>query len=145
MPVARLRQLVLDALQRGARVIELQFKRGRSRPVGLGRRAHARLVVVAVRVGRLVEEREQLEELLLGEGVVFVVVALRAAERRAHPNLHRRVDAVDDGSDAELLVVGPALGVVHRLAVERRRQLLLQGRARQQVSRELLDRELVER
>ena len=85
---------------------------------------------LAVGVLGVVEEGEEAEVLLLGERVVLVVVALGAGDGRAHPDGHRRVDAVDDGDVAELLVVGPALVVGHRVAVEGGRDELLVGRVR---------------
>src|SRR6185436_15093727 len=71
-------------------------------PLLVGVDRDRRAVVGLVVVLGLVEEREEAEELLLAERVVLVVVALRAVERQAHPDRHRRVHAVDDGVVAEL-------------------------------------------
>ena len=70
-------------------------------------------------------------------------MALGAAEGHAHPDLSRRIDAVLDRGDAELLVVGAPLGVGHRVAVERGRHPLGPRRAGQEIAGDLLDRELV--
>ena len=54
------------------------------------------------------------------------------------------LDAVDHRRDAELLVIGAALGVALGVAVKRGGQTLVGGGIRQQVAGELLDGELVE-
>ena len=93
---------------------------------------------------KAVEEGEELVVLLLGEGVVLVVVALRAAERHAHPGRGRRVGAIDRVDDAKLLRVGAPLLVVAVEPVESRADLLHDGGVGQQVAGKRLDRELVE-
>ena len=47
--------------------------------------------------------------------------------------------------EAKLRQIDPALPACHRVAVEARRQLLLQCRVRKQIARRLLDGELIER
>ena len=96
-------------------------------------------LVLAIRVLRVVQKREDLEILRVRDRVVFVRVALRAGEARAHPDRHRRVRAIHHRGVAKLLVVR------HRVAVEGGRDELLVGRARQQVAGDLLDGELIER
>ena len=110
-----------------------------------GRGRHGRLFVAAVGIGRLVEKGVKLIVFPLREGVVLVVVALGAAQRQAHPDLHGRINAVLDGRDAKLLVVGSPFRVGHRVAMKGRRHKLLERRLRQQVAGDLLDGELVER
>ena len=97
-------------------------------------------VVVVVR-----EEREQPEVVLLREGIVLVVVALRAGERAAQPDGRRRVRAIDEDLVARLLGIDAALLVGHRVAMEPGGDLLLDRRVRQHVAGNLLDRELIER
>ena len=72
-------------------------------------------------------------------------MALRAIDRRAHPDGHGRIDAIDDGDIAELLVVGAALVIRQSVAMEGRRDQLLLGRLGQQIAGNLFERELVER
>ncbi len=110
--------------------------------LGCGRGDHGRLVGL-IGVCRLVEDRIELVVFLIRERVVLVAVALGAAHRQAHPDLHRGVDAVLDRGHAELLVVGSAFGVGHRVAMKGRGDLLVEGRAWQQVAGDLLDGELV--
>jgi hypothetical protein len=55
----------------------------------------------------------------VGDRVELVGVALGAPHRQPHPDLDGDVGPVLDGRDAELLVVRPALGVRHRVPVER--------------------------
>ena len=107
---------------------------------GLGRLRRAQVDLVGV-----VEEGEELVVLALRQRVVLVVVALGAADRQAEPDRRRRVDAVDDRLDAELLLVDAALVVGQRVAVEAGGQLLREAGAGQQVAGQLLDGELVER
>ena len=94
-------------------------------------------------VGGLVEEGEELVILLLADRVVLVAVALGTAHRQSHPDLGGRVDAVLDGRDAELLVVGPTLVVGQGVAMECGRQELVLGGAGQQVAGQLLRGETV--
>ncbi len=104
-----------------------------------------RLIVRLVLVGGLVEEGVELVELLLRDRVVLVRVALGAADGQPHPDLSGRGDAVLDGGVAKLLVVGAALGVGHRVAVEAGGdELILRGHG-QQVACQLQDSEAVER
>ena len=107
----------------------------RRRDLGRRRVAH---------VGGRVEEGVEPVVLALGEGVVLVGVALGAGQRRAEPDRGGGVHAVDHRRHAELLGVGAALGVDHRVAVEAGGDALVQGRLGQQVAGQLLDREAVE-
>jgi hypothetical protein len=93
---------------------------------------------------RLVEEGEQPIVIALRDGIVLVVVALGAFERRAEPHGSDRVDAVEDLVDAMLLLVGAGLDVDRRAAVEAGREALVERRAGQQVAGELLQGEAVE-
>ena len=93
----------------------------------------------------MIEDRKQPEVFLLRDRIVLVVVALGAVDGDRHPDLERRVDPIDDGDVAELLVVGPAFRVRQRVAVERRRQKLVDGRIGEHVAGDLFDRELVVR
>ena len=148
----RLRPLVRARDDFGGRGLELGFHRRELRfPVGLllalrvGVEAQERRFVALVGVLRVVEEGEELVILLLRDGVILVRVALGAGHRGAHPDSKGRVHAVHDGGDAPFLVIGAALVVRHRVAMERRALELLVGRLLQQVGGELLDGELVKR
>src|SRR5437763_1537432 len=74
-----------------------------------------------------------------------MVMALAAFERRAEPDGPGYVDAVDDLIHAVFFLVGPRFDVHGRAAMETGGDLLVERRARQQVARNLLDRELIER
>ena len=111
---------------------------------GIAEAQHRRLVR-AVRVRRVVQERQEAEVFGLRDRVVLVRVTLGTGHRRAHPHGHRRVDPIDHRDVAELLVAGPAFVVRQGVAVERGRGQLVVRRVRQQVAGELFDRELVER
>ena len=112
-------------------------------PLGRGRRGDDRRLVREVGVGGLVEEGVEAVIVLVGDRVVLVGVALGAAQRQAHPDLRGRVGPVLDGGDAELLVVGPPLGVGHRVAVEGGGHPGFQRGLGQQVAGDLLDGEPV--
>ena len=73
-----------------------------------------------------------------------MAVALSATKGHTHPDLHRGVHTVNDRRHPKLLVIGTALGVGHRIAMEARGDLLRLRRVRQHVAGELLNRELIE-
>ncbi len=98
----------------------------------------------SIGVQRIVPYRQKAVVLLLRNRIVFVGVALCATHRQSHPHLHRRIHSIDDGRHPEFFIVRSSFAVGHRVAVKRRGQLLLRRRLRQQVARQLLDRELVE-
>ena len=111
----------------------------------VGQLFQPRTFVASISILRVVQNRENTKVLFLRDVVVLVVVTLSTAHRQAHPHLHRRVDSIDDRSVTEFFVVGSALAVCHRVAMEcRRDQLFLRG-LRKHVARELLDGELIER
>ena len=105
---------------------------------------HGRLVP-AVGVGGVVEDGVELEIFLLRERVVFMVVALGAGHRGAHPGAHRGVHPVHDRDRAELLVDRAPLVVRERVAVEGGGHPVVDGGIGQEVAGDLPDRELVER
>ena len=74
-----------------------------------------------------------------------MVVAAGAAHRHRHPYGGYRLDAVDHVLDVVLLGNRAALEVDHVVAIEARGNELIAGRIGQQVARDLLDGELVER
>ena len=94
---------------------------------------------------RVVDEREHLVVVALTDRVELVVVALSALHRQAQHRFSDSIHAVKHGLHAELLGVGPAFGVDHRIAQKAGRHTLLLSRARQQVTRDLLDHEPVVR
>ena len=107
------------------------------------RRSELRAFVVVVGVLGLIEVGEELVVLTLRDRVVLVAVTLRTAHRQPHPDLERRIHAVLHSGDAKLFVVGSALVVDHRVAMEGSRENLLGRRVGEQVASELLARELV--
>ena len=103
-----------------------------------------RLFLDLVGILGLVEKSIKLIELFVRDRIVLVAVALRATPAHAHPNLPRSGHPVFDGQIAKLLVVGSALVVAHRVAMEARGDELIARRHRQQISRQLNEREAVE-
>ena len=97
------------------------------------------------RLGDRVEVRRELVVLLLRERVVLVIVTPAAADGQAEPHGAGRLDSVEDVLDARLLGDPAALAVERMVAVKARRDLLVESRVRQQVARQLLDGELIER
>ena len=73
---------------------------------------------------------KKLKVLVLRDRIVLVRMALGTSHRGPHPDGHRRVDAIDDGNVAKLLVVGAAFVVGQRVAMKRRRDQLFIGRVR---------------
>ena len=117
-------------------------------PLVSRRRVHDRrgvaVLVVAPAVGHVVEVGVELVELPLRDRVVLVVVAACTADRQPQPDRGGGLEPVHGVFDLILIRVGAVLGVASMVAVEARRDALGQGRVGKQVSRELLDRELVE-
>ena len=74
-----------------------------------------------------------------------MIVTTGAGHGQSHPNCHGRVDPVDSVFQEELLQNQTSLGVVAIVPVETRRNDLIHGRVRQQVTGQLLDRKLIER
>src|SRR5262249_15161086 len=92
-----------------------------------------------------VEKRGELIKLLLLDGIVLVIVALRAAYGKAKPNRAQRGCAVEHLLITELFGIGATLTIRQRVAIEAGSDYVIDGAVRQQVARELLDGELVER
>ena len=91
-----------------------------------------------------IEKRRELVELLLADGVVLVVVALRAAHGEAHPNGAERGRAIQHLLVAELFGVGAAFAIGEGVAIEAGGDQGVEIAIGQQVAGELLDGELVE-
>ena len=106
---------------------------------------NARRGRVAAVERRVVEEGHQLVVLALAERVVFVIVALAAADGQAEQDRAGRIHAIDDRFDAKLLRVGAAFFVDERVAMKAGRDDLVKPRVREHVTGELLDDELIER
>ena len=94
---------------------------------------------------RVIEERHHLVELLLREGVEFVVVALGAANGGAEEGGADGCRAVNLDVPVVLFGVHTAFRIKHRVSEEAGGDLLLLGGVRQHVTRNLLEGELVER
>jgi len=94
--------------------------------------------------GHAVEVGVELIELALCEGVVLVVVALGASQRRAEKHGSRGGHAVDDVLGQILFGVGAPLEVDHDVAMKTAGDFLIERGPGQQVAGDLLDSELVE-
>ena len=110
-----------------------------------GRGGERGVFIPLVAVGGLVEDAEELVVLGLADGVELVAVALGAADGQAHPDLEGGVGAVFDGGDAVFFVIGPPLGVGEGVAVEGGGDPLFERRLGEEVTRQLIDGELIER
>ena len=106
-----------------------------------------RNVVVAVNAPLLHvrEERRHRIEILRRDRIELVVVALRAAHRRAEPGSTDCADAVRGILREVFLRLRAAFARHHVQAIEAGRDPLLRGGVRQQVARELFHGEHVER
>ena len=93
---------------------------------------------------RVVEERGHTVKFALRDRVELVVVADGATGGQAHPHLVRRLGPVPRVQHE--IFLGNRAAFVRRdvATVEPRRDFLIDGRVRQQVARQLLDRELIE-
>src|ERR1041385_7951149 len=97
------------------------------------------IIVVSVFVSGVVEERHELVILFVAKGIVGVTVTLHTGERRTHQRFPRGVHAIDHSSRSELFVICSAFIVGHRVSMKRSGQVLIVGRVRKQVARELFD------
>ena len=135
-PLFRIERIFLRQLRELLRrVLDIQFRRFHC--LGGGE--------IQIEFVRIIHERHHLKILTMRDRIVFVRVALRAAEREAEPRRARRRHAVGHGVEAKLQRVNSAFFVQHRVAVKAGRHLLLARRPRQQVARDLLDGELIKR
>ena len=92
----------------------------------------------------VVEEGVETVKIARGDGVVFVVVALRAGDAHAEPRRAQRAHAVHE-VDVEILGVNDAAFVGgHHIAHEAAGNLLVHRGIGEEVARELLDGEAVE-
>src|SRR5262249_39703801 len=94
---------------------------------------------------RLIEKRIELVELFLRDWVELVVVATGAADRQSEPADADHLRPIDDLFDAILFQVGPPFAIAERVPQEAGGEELLLGWIRQEIARELFDRELIER
>ena len=91
-----------------------------------------------------VEEREEPVVILLGEGIVFVIVAAGAFHREPEKSTGRRVNPVGVVLHAELFIHAAAFVRLAMQAVEGRGDLLIARGVGQQVAGDLFDDEVVE-
>ena len=100
-----------------------------------------------IQIGLLgvVQEGHQLVVLAMLDRVVFVRVALGAADSQAQPRGAGGGHPVGHRMETELQRIDAALLIEHRVAVESRGDELVSRRIRKQVSRQLLHGEPVER
>ena len=80
----------------------------------------------------------------LRDRVVLVRVALAALQRQAQPHFAQRVGSIDGPFDAILFPINSAFGVDKRVTVKTGGNVLIGGRAGEEVAGNLLDRELIE-
>ena len=79
----------------------------------------------------VIEQREGLVILALGEGIELVIVAPGTAHRQPHPDREGRIDPVHDVLDGILFRDDASFRVATMVAVESCRDSLVQGRIRQ--------------
>ena len=129
-------------IQRGD--FRLQLRRGQFHE---RRRVSAHWIAVKAHTAfrHIVEEGLHRVEVLRGEGIELVIVAATAVEGLAHPDGSRRLHAVGRVFGQKLLRDDAALLIEHVIAMKPRGDLLIQRGPRQQIPRDLLDGELIER
>jgi hypothetical protein len=100
---------------------------------------------VQVPVFSAVEEGKELVMVLLGDGIVLVIVALRAADGEPQPHGSDGIGLIQHLFKPGLLAVHSSLAVLQGVAMKPCSHFLVSGSAGKQVTRNLLDGELVER
>ena len=103
------------------------------------------LVVVAIGIFGLVEDRVELVIVFDGDRIVLVRMALGTPHGQSHPNLKRRIDTVFHGSDSKLFIIGPPFVIAQGRPMERRGDTLSRRGILKQVPCELFDGELIVR
>ena len=93
--------------------------------------------------GNCIEERVEAIKLSLSNGVVFVIVAARAAKRHPHPCGGGRLHTIHDVLVLILFRDGAAFEIDHVVAIETGRDLLRVGCIGQQIAGKLLHGEAV--
>src|SRR4051812_24215555 len=91
------------------------------------------------------EESPESIEVTRRDRIEFVIVTLCTADRGAQPHGADRADSVREHARFIILRLRPAFLRGEQEPIKARRHLLLLRTAGQQISRDLLDRELVER
>ena len=104
-----------------------------------------RAFVGAIRVGRVVQDREEAEVIVLRDGVILVRVTLRTRHRGSHPDRYRCVHPIHHSDVPVFLIARAAFVVRHRVSMKRRGDKLLVGGVVQQITGDLLKGELIER
>ena len=125
--------------------IEVRELRGLFPRRRMDERRRIAVLVIAPAIRHVIEVRVEPVKLLLRERVVLVVVAPRATERQSQPDRGGSLDAVDGVLDLVLVRIRAVLGIAAMVAIEARGDVLRQRWTGQEVARELLDREPVER
>src|SRR6187401_2747402 len=92
----------------------------------------------------IVEKSKQLIELLLLDGIIFMVMAACASGRQAQPNGRSGFSAIGDILNSKLLGNDSPLRAGAMIAMERGGNPLLPSGVGQQIPGELLYRELIE-
>ncbi|MCG3120742.1 MAG: hypothetical protein ALAOOOJD_03570 [bacterium] len=101
------------------------------------------ILFVGVMIARIIEECHEFVILFMTKRIVRVAVTLHASEGCALQRFPRRVHTINHCGDAKLFVIGAALIVGHRVAMERRGNKLRFSWIRQQITRKLLGEKLI--
>ena len=109
-----------------------------------GRRRQKRVSIHSL-LGNVVEDRKKLIELLLPDGVEFVVVADRATHGQTQPDRGSGFHPVHRVTRLKLLVNRSAFAGADVAAIEPRSDQLIPRGMRQEIAGQLVDGELVER
>lgn len=112
--------------------------------LGVGEKFESGGFIASVGILGLVEDREETEVFLLGDGVIFVAMALGASHGEAHPDGHGRVDAIDHGNVAKFFVVGSSFVVGQGIAVKGGGDELIGSGIGEEITGELVTGEAVE-
>ena len=137
-------ELLIGLADRVPKFTDPRFLRGRGGPHRGGKRGVA-AVPEYTPFGNMTEEGEELIELPLRHGVVFVVVAASAPQGQGEPGCPGGLEPIHHVLGLPLLIDGPELGVEPVVPVEPRGHLLPEGGVGEEVAGQLLEGELVER
>ena len=85
---------------------------------------HARLIIVAVCILRLVPDRIEAVIVLHRDRIVLMGMAFRTPRRQPHPDLQSRIDTIFHSSDSKLFVISATFVVAQGRTMKRGRDFL---------------------
>ena len=107
--------------------------------------ADKRAFISAIGILGIIKDRKHLEELFLTQGIILVIVALRAGNGRAHPRGHGGIHSIDHGDVSKFLIIRASFAIGLSVSMKSGGNELVVGWLGKQVAGQLLARKLIKR